>query len=41
MQNTGCKQVLNRFTTDEVCEVCKAKDREKERQSLLGMLNGQ
>lgn len=36
----GCKQVLNRFTTDEVCEVCKAKDREKERQDLLDMLNG-
>jgi hypothetical protein len=36
----GCNQVLNRFTTDEVCEVCKAKDREKERQGLLDMLNG-
>lgn len=38
--NRGCSQVLNRFTVDKICEVCKAKAKEKERQDLLEMLNG-
>jgi len=38
--NKGCKQVLNRFTVDKICEGCKAKERERERKSLLEMLNG-
>ena len=36
----GCKQILSRFTTDTVCENCKAKERTKERQDILDMLNG-
>jgi hypothetical protein len=36
----GCNQKLSRFTTDEICEVCKAKEKSKERQSILDMLNG-
>ena len=39
-KSRGCKQVLNRFTTEEICEVCKSKEREQERQNLLDMLNG-
>jgi len=38
--NRGCNQVLNKFTVNTTCEVCRAKEKEKERQSLLGMLNG-
>lgn len=36
----GCNQILSRFTTDLVCEVCKAKERSKDRQDILDMLNG-
>ena len=39
-KSRGCKQVLNRFTTEEICEVCKSKEKEQERQNLLDMLNG-
>ena len=36
----GCQQVLNRFTTDKICEVCKAKEKTKDRKEILDMLNG-
>lgn len=36
----GCNQVLSRFTTDTVCEVCKSKERSKDRKVILDMLNG-
>ena len=36
----GCNQILSRFTTDTVCEVCQAKKRSADRQEILDMLNG-
>jgi hypothetical protein len=36
----GCNQILSRFTTGEVCEGCKSKEKEKERKDILDMLNG-
>lgn len=39
-KNIGCNQVLNRFTNNNICEVCKAKERNQERKKLLDMLNG-
>jgi hypothetical protein len=36
----GCKQILSRFTTDEVCESCKYKKISNERKEILRMLNG-
>ena len=39
-ETRGCKQILNRYTTDKVCEVCKSKQRSKERNDILEMLNG-
>lgn len=34
----GCNQTLNRYTTDKVCEICKAKKVTEERQELINML---
>lgn len=34
----GCDQILNRYTTDKICEVCQAKKVSKERKDLLDML---
>lgn len=39
-ENKDCNEILSRYTTDTVCEVCKAKERSKERRALLDMLNG-
>lgn len=39
-KNRGCQQILSRFTTDEICESCKSKERSKERKNILDMLNG-
>ena len=37
--NRGCKQILSRFTVDKICEGCKMKEKSKEKQTLLDMLN--
>ena len=39
-KNRGCNQILSRFTTDDICEGCKSKKKEQDRQNLLGLLNG-
>ena len=39
-KNRGCKQILNRYGTDDECEVCKAKRVASERKGILEMLNG-
>ena len=36
----GCGQELGRYQENNTCHVCIAKEREQERQDLLGMLNG-
>lgn len=38
--NKGCNQVLNRYTSDTVCESCKAKKKAQDRNDILDMLNG-
>ena len=38
--NKGCNQELTMYNEDDVCYGCHADVKEKERQSLLGMLNG-
>lgn len=36
----GCVQELTMYNESDVCHGCIAKEREQERQDLLGMLNG-
>ena len=37
---SDCNQILSRFTTDMVCEICKSRQRSSERKEILDMLNG-
>jgi len=39
-KNRGCDQILNRYSSSEECESCKAKKAAAERKSILEMLNG-
>ena len=39
-KSEACNQVLSRFTTDEICEPCVAKQKTKDKLEILGMLNG-
>lgn len=39
-KNKGCGQKLGRYQEDNTCNVCQAKEREKDRQDILRMLNG-
>lgn len=36
--NRGCNQILNRYTTDKICESCKAKKVVDEKKEVLSML---
>jgi hypothetical protein len=38
--NKGCNQALSMYQEELVCFVCQAKERTKERQDLLEILNG-
>ncbi|MEY4331357.1 MAG: hypothetical protein RLZZ196_95 [Bacteroidota bacterium] len=39
-KNRGCSQILSKFTTDLICENCKAKQRTKDRKEIMDILNG-
>ena len=39
-KNKGCDQLLGRYQEGNTCNVCQAKEREKDRQDILRMLNG-
>ena len=39
-ETKSCKNILNRYTTDLICEECRAKEKTKNRNELLEMLNG-
>ncbi len=39
-KNRGCNQILSKFTTDLICENCKAKQRTKDRKEIMDILNG-
>lgn len=36
----GCSQALTKYNEGSICNVCLAKEKEKERKELLEMLNG-
>jgi hypothetical protein len=36
----NCNQILSKFTTDLICENCKAKQKAKDRKEILDILNG-
>lgn len=38
--NRGCEQILNRYSSGNECDVCKAKKKGKARKEILEMLNG-
>ena len=38
-KNKGCQQELAMYNEGEICYTCISNEKEKERQSLLGMLN--
>lgn len=38
-KNKGCNQSLSMYREESTCGVCDAKEREKERLELLGLLN--
>lgn len=37
--NKGCNSTLSRYSTENICESCKSKERSKERKAILDMLN--
>jgi hypothetical protein len=39
-KNKDCYQELGRYQEGQICNLCLAKERERDRQDLLGMLNG-
>jgi hypothetical protein len=37
-KNKGCNVVLSRYSTDNICDACKGKEKTKERQKLWDMI---
>ena len=37
-KNKGCDQILSRYTTDKICNICKAKAKKQERLDLINIL---
>lgn len=39
-KNKNCKQILTKYNEGNICNLCLAKEKKKEREEILEMLNG-